>query len=200
MKKVAYLFIAPAILFACGGAEGTDAETDTDSTTQEVVETVEEPEEAPKPVKSPRMQASGIAGGVAVDVDFGSPFVKEREIWGELVPFDKIWRAGANDATAITLAEDALVNDNEVAAGTYALFIIPQDDADWTIILNEEWSKEVHGVWGAYDHKPEMDVLRFDVTPSFGDESVDSLTFAVTETGVDFMWAKASFSFNVTAK
>lgn len=199
MKKLAYLLFAPAFLFACGGAESTEDTTDMDTTVQEIAETVDEPS-APNPPKSPRRQASGMANGVQVDIDYGSPYVKERVIWGELVPYDKIWRAGANDATAITFGADVLVNGKAVAAGTYALFMIPKDNAAWTIILNEEWSKEIHGVWGAYDHKPEKDVLRFDVTPSFGEETVESLTFEVQETGVRFAWEKASLTFTVKGK
>lgn len=198
---MAYLLIAPAFLFACGGAESTDEETHNDSTEviTETVDTTAE-EEAPKPPKSPRRQSTGMVNGVQVDVDYGSPYVKERVIWGELVPYDKIWRAGANEATAITFGSDVMIDGSEVAAGTYALFIIPKAAKDWTVILNEEWSKEIHGVWGAYDHKPEKDVLRFDVTPVFSEDTLESLTFTVTETGVTFAWEKASFSFEITAK
>ena len=200
MKKVVYTLLLPAFLFACGGTEESNEtdNTEAETVTEEVVETVEEaPEENKKKIKSPRMQASGTANGVQVDVDYGSPFVKERTIWGELVPYDKVWRAGANEATAITFGADVKVAGADVPAGTYALFIIPKEGSDWTIILNEEWSKEEHGVWGAYDHKPEKDVLRFDVTPAFGDENVESLTFGVSETGVSFAWERASFDFTV---
>ncbi|MGB1103893.1 MAG: DUF2911 domain-containing protein [Crocinitomicaceae bacterium] len=201
MKKLVYLFVIPVFMISCGGSESHENETENDSTdvVTEAVDTTAE-EETPKPLKSPRMQASGMANGVQVDVNFGSPYVKGREIWGELVPYDKIWRAGANEATAITFGADVMIGDGEVPAGTYALFIIPQADADWTVILNEEWSKELHGVWGAYDHKPEKDVLRFDVTPTFGEEVVESMAFSVTVTGVMFQWEKASFAFDVTAK
>lgn len=196
-----YLSVILAFMISCGGSESHENETENDSTdvVTEAVDTTEK-EETPKPLKSPRMEASGMANGVQVDVDFGSPYVKGREIWGELVPYDKIWRAGANEATAITFGADVMIGDGEVPAGTYALFIIPQADAEWTVILNEEWSKELHGIWGAYDHKPEKDVLRFDVTPTFGEEVVESMVFSVTETGVMFQWEKASFAFDVTAK
>lgn len=201
LKRISYLFIAPVLLFSCGGGEATDAETDVDSTAQEVVETVEdETDKPPKPPKSPRLQATGAADGIQVDVDYGSPYVKDRVIWGDLVPYDKIWRAGANDATAITFGANVKVNGANVEAGTYALFITPKENADWTVTLNEEWSKEIHGVWGAYDHKPEKDVLNFDVTPEFGENNVESLTFAVTETGVSFAWEKASFNFSIAAQ
>lgn len=199
MKKLIYTLALPALLFACGSGEAAETDTtETDTTAhEEVTEVVEEEDNSKKKPKSPRLQSSGVANGVQVDIDYGSPFVKERVIWGELVPYDKIWRAGANEATAITLGSDAKVAGSDVSAGTYALFIIPQADADWTIILNEEWSKEEHGVWGAYDHKPEKDVLRFDVSPVFSEDNLESLTFTVTETGVTFAWEKASFEFTV---
>jgi hypothetical protein len=198
LRKISYLLIAPVILFSCGGGEAVATDNDTDTTTQEVVEVVED--DTPKPPKSPRLNASGIAGGVQVDVDYGSPYVKGRTIWGDLVPYDKIWRAGANDATAITFGSDAKVKGMDIAAGTYALFITPSADTFWSVTLNEEWSKEIHGVWGAYDHNPEKDVMTMEVMVEFGEEIVESLTFSVTETGVTFAWEKASFSFEITAQ
>lgn len=200
LKKLSYLLIAPAFLFSCGAGETTGNETDSDSTVTEVAETVDETtEEPPKPPKSPRRQSTGSIAGVEVTVDYGSPYVKERAIWGDLVPYDKIWRAGANEATSITFGSNVTIDGSSVTAGTYALFIIPKADSDWTIVLNEEWSKEEHGVWGAYDHKPEKDVLRFDVNPLFSSDNLESLTFTVNEAGVMFAWETASFEFTITA-
>lgn len=189
-------------MISCGGNESNDNETESDSTdvVTETVDTTTAEEETPKPLKSPRRQSTGEVDGVQIDIDYGSPYVKERVIWGELVPYGKIWRAGANEATAITFGSDVMIDGSAIPAGTYALFIIPKENADWTIVLNEEWSKEIHGVWGAYDHKPDKDVLRFDVTPTFSEDNLESLTYTVTETGVTFAWEKATFSFEVTAK
>lgn len=189
-------------MISCGGNESNNNETESDSTdvVTETVDTTTAEEETPKPLKSPRRQSTGEVEGVQIDIDYGSPYVKERVIWGELVPYGKIWRAGANEATAITFGSDVMIDGSAVPAGTYALFIIPKENADWTIVLNEEWSKEIHGVWGAYDHKPAKDVLRFDVTPTFSEDNLESLTYTVTETGVTFAWEKATFSFEVTAK
>ena len=201
MNKLAYLLIAPALMFACGGAQSDADETIVDTTAQEVAEVeIETEEETPKPPKSPRRQSNGMINGVEVVIDYGSPYVKERSIWGELVPYDKIWRAGANEATSITFGDDVKINGSDVAAGTYALFILPKADAEWTIILNEEWSKELHGVWGAYDHKPEKDVLRFDVIPVFGEDNLESLTYTINEQGVSFAWENASFEFAIDTK
>lgn len=199
MKKLIYMFIVPAFLFSCGGSEATDTDdTDRDSTTTEIVEEVEE-ETNPKPLKSPRKQTSGLIEGIEVSVDYGSPSVRGREIWGDLVPFDKIWRAGANEATSISFSEDVLVNENAVSAGTYALFMIPQEKGEWTIILNEEWSKEEHGVWGAYDHNPEKDVLRFDVSPItfINTNVIEALEYEVQETGILFQWEMIALSIDV---
>lgn len=201
MKTTAYLFAALFLLTACGGETETEVITPSVDSTQQVVnEVLEVEEETPAPPKSPRLESSGVINGVETSIAFGSPFVKNREIWGGLIPYDKIWRAGANDATAITFAQPVLVEGNNVAAGTYALFIIPKENADWTVILNEEWSKEEHGVWGAYDHKPEKDVLRFEVTPTFENQHVESLTFAVEDKQVKFEWEKAQFTFKVEPK
>lgn len=202
MKKLYYLLLIPAFMISCGGNESNDNETESDSTdvVTETVDTTTAEEETPKPLKSPRRQSTGEVDGVQIDIDYGSPYVKERVIWGELVPYGKIWRAGANEATAITFGSDVMIDGSAIPAGTYALFIIPKENADWTIVLNEEWSKEIHGVWGAYDHKPDKDVLRFDVTPTFSEDNLESLTYTVTETGVTFAWEKATFSFEVTAK
>lgn len=200
MKKIAYIFVAALVMTACGGDNNSEENTtDTDTTNLEVNEVIEVEEETPKPPKSPRLESSGTVDGVEVSIAFGSPYVKGREIWGDLIPYDKIWRAGANDATAVTFGEAVLVDGETVDAGTYALFIIPTQDNDWTIILNEEWSKEEHGVWGAYDHKPEKDVLRFDVTPTLDNENVESLAFTVTESGLSFAWEKVAFQFSIIA-
>ncbi len=201
MKRLAYTFFASLFLIACGGESSADEnKTDQDSTNQAMTEIVEEEEETPAPPKSPRLEAKGMVNGVETTVAYGSPYVKGRTIWGDLVAYDKIWRAGANDATSITFAKPAVVAGSPVEAGTYALFIIPKENADWTVILNEEWSKEEHGVWGAYDHKPEKDVLRFDVKPKMDNENMESLTYMVTDSHVKFAWEKASFKFEVKAQ
>lgn len=201
MKKISYLLIVPAFLFACSGSGTTEGNSTEDSLNVEVIDTVQEVEVIPEAPKSPRKQASGAIAGVQVDVDFGSPYVRERVIWGELVPYDKVWRAGANDATAISFGNDVMIDGKAVPAGTYALFIIPQAaPANWTVVLNEEWSKEVHGVWGAYDHKPEKDIIRFDVTPEFGETIQESMIFEVGDEAVTFKWEKGTFSFSLKAK
>ncbi|MBN4071204.1 DUF2911 domain-containing protein, partial [Crocinitomix catalasitica] len=149
---------------------------------------------------SPRTTSSGQVDGVQIDIDYGSPFVKDRTIWGELVPYDKVWRAGADEATAITFGSDVLFVDAEIKAGTYALFIKPQAESDWQIILNEEWSQEEHGVWGAYNHDPTKDVARIDIAPELLEQSEESLQYAVLEDGIKFAWEKVAITIGIKAK
>ncbi len=90
---------------------------------------------------SPRKQLTGTAAGVAVTIDYGSPYVKGRTIWGDLVPYDKVWRTGANSATTIEFAGDVTVEGQALAAGKYALFTIPSMES-WQVVFNtvtDQW-------------------------------------------------------------
>jgi len=99
-----------------------------------------------------------------------SPAVKGRTIWGELVPYDKLWRTGANTATKITFTKDVLAADKPIPAGTCALFSIPRKST-WTLILNKNAAQG-----GTAAYKQELDAVRFEVTPQAA-SSRERLTF-----------------------
>ncbi|OIQ27253.1 MAG: hypothetical protein BM555_06160 [Crocinitomix sp. MedPE-SWsnd] len=196
MKKSSLLLL-PFFLIACGGEESTDELTDAvDEVVEEVEEVVENEE---KKIASPRMQVEDEMNGVTVSIDYGSPKVKERVIWGELVPFDEVWRAGANAATAITFGSDAIFGGENVASGTYALFITPHEEGEWDVILNEEWSQEEHGVWGAYDYKEDKNVLKLDVSPNWSEDNVEEMGFSFKDGNLIFEWEKASFEISIAS-
>jgi hypothetical protein len=116
--------------------------------------------QAPAPPRvSPLATASQVVGLSKVEVTYSRPGVKGRTIWGELVPYDEVWRTGANEATRIILSHDATVEGKPLPAGTYALFTIPGRDR-WTVIFNNDEEQ-----WGAFRHNPEHDVLKVTVTP-----------------------------------
>lgn len=112
---------------------------------------------SPRP--SPTASVSQWVGLTEVTVTYSRPGVKERKIWGGLVPYGEVWRTGANENTTIKLSTAAKIGGTEIPAGTYGLQTIPTD-GDWTIILSKDAD-----LWGAFDYKPEHDALRFTVKP-----------------------------------
>ena len=113
--------------------------------------------ELPRP--SPTAHVSQTIGVTDITVDYSSPAVNGRPIWGALVPYDKVWRTGANAATKLTFSKDVLVADKPVPAGSYALFTIP-GKSSWTVILNKNFNQN-----GSTGYKESDDLLRFTATP-----------------------------------
>lgn len=142
--------------------------------------------------KSKNGAASGTLDGVEVSLEYGRPQVREREIWGGLVPYGKVWRTGADEATTITFSEDAMVEGQAIPAGTYSLFTIP-GESEWTVIFNKQAEQ-----WGAFDYDDSQDALRVTVEPRAHDH-VEAMDFAVEEGAVVLMWEKVAVPFKVTA-
>lgn len=141
---------------------------------------------------SPPKTAEATLASGKVTIDYSSPAVKERAIWGELVPYGKMWRTGANEATTIMLEKDMKVGGKLIPAGKYALFTIPGKDK-WTVVINSEWDQ-----WGSYNYNESNDVHRFEVKPKMNKESQERLMFQISESGmVTMMWEKLSISFEI---
>ncbi len=128
---------------------------------------------------------------------YSQPQKRGREIFDKLVPFDLVWRTGANEATEATITKDIVVNKILLKAGTYSLFTIPGKEK-WTIIFNSDL-----GLWGAYNYNQKMDVLRFDVTPKLISTDLVYEPFTIridqkTDTAELFLlWDKTQVSFNI---
>ena len=105
-----------------------------------------------------------------VKITYSQPQKKNREIFGSLVPFGKVWRTGANEATELTTLRDIIVNEIVLKAGTYSIFTIPEQDK-WTIIINADV-----GLWGAYNYNAQKDIWRFDVPVRSTDKIYDAFT------------------------
>lgn len=112
------------------------------------------------PRPSPNAKVSQFIGLTEITVDYSSPAVKGRKVWGELVPYDKMWRTGANQATKITFSRDSNLAGHPVPAGSYALFTIPSKGA-WTVILNKKAEQSGTGS----DYQESLDLVRFQVHP-----------------------------------
>ena len=112
---------------------------------------------------SARTSPNGLVGQTIgthdVHISYGRPFVKGRDIFGEMIPFGSVWRLGANEATAIVVPVDAKVEGSDLPAGVYSVFAIPGED-EWTIVFNSEAA-----IWGTR-HDADNDVLRVTATPA----------------------------------
>ncbi len=136
------------------------------------------------PKASPKASVTQKIGLTDITVNYHSPSVKNRTVWGGLVPYDKIWRAGANENTTVSFTHDVSVDGKPLAAGIYGLHMIPGKDK-WTIIFSKN-----HTSWGSYFYKKEEDALRVTVTPkahqhtewltyTFLDKSANSVTLSL---------------------
>ena len=90
-------------------------------------------------------------------ITYSQPHKRGRTVFGKLVPFGKVWRTGANEATELTITKNIQLNGTLLPAGTYSIFTIPEKDK-WTIIINSDL-----GLWGSYNYNESLDVMRFDV-------------------------------------
>ncbi|PWK76655.1 Protein of unknown function (DUF2911) [Mucilaginibacter oryzae] len=113
-----------------------------------------------------------------VTITYSRPNVKDRKIFGGIIPYGEVWRTGANAATTITFTEKVIIEGNPVPAGTYSLFSIPNKN-EWTIILNK-----VVKQWGAYSYKQDQDFLRFNVKPTHTSEKRETFTMAFVNSNV----------------
>ena len=147
--------------------------------------------------ESPAASVSLDLGLTHVEITYHRPAVKGRVIWGGLVPYGEVWRAGANEATTISFSTAVKVADHDVPAGTYAFFAIP-GKTRWTLILDKEPKQ-----WGAFDYKPDQDLLRFEATPAASPmrERLD-YTLDVEDQGhalATLHWEKLAVSFPISA-
>lgn len=114
---------------------------------------------AGEPAKgSPEASIMQVVGGGEMRIDYSRPGVKGRTVWGDLVPYGKVWRAGANDKTAFRFEDAVVIDGRLLPSGAYSFYAIPETE-QWTLIFNSDW--EGHGT----EHTEEADVLRFTVTP-----------------------------------
>jgi Protein of unknown function (DUF2911) len=147
------------------------------------------------PRPSPSATLMQTVGLTDVTIKYSRPSVKGRAIWGALVPYDKVWRTGANEATTIAFSDDVTVEGQKLPKGTYSLHTIPGRD-QWTVIFNG-----VADQWGSYSYDAAKDVLRVNVTPQTG-EHRELLTFEIPEMTTDtakiaIRWEKIVVPFTI---
>jgi Protein of unknown function (DUF2911)/Bacterial transcriptional activator domain len=126
------------------------------------------------PQPSPAATITQQVGLTDITISYHRPAVNKREVWGKLVPYDQVWRAGANENTTITFSSDVTVGGQKLAAGSYGLHMIPTAK-EWTVIL----SRESHA-WGSFFYDQKDDAARFTVTPRSSD-FVERLAYSFDE-------------------
>ena len=132
---------------------------------------------------SPAATAAGKVGDADITINYSSPSVKGRTIWGELVPYGKVWRAGANEATTFETSKDITVEGKTLPAGKYSLFAVPGEN-EWQILFNSQT-----GQWGT-QHDAAKDVLTVSVKPRASSSMNERLLYDVNGSGFVLKWDK----------
>jgi hypothetical protein len=154
----------------------------------------------PTELTIPRVSQRGIVmqriGLTDITINYHRPAVAGREIWSKVVPYGKVWRAGANENTTITFGDDASVEGKAIAAGTYGLHMIPDKD-QWTIIFSKNSTS-----WGSFSYDEKEDALRVNVKPH-ADEQFEFLTYTFDTVKPDsavatLRWEKLAVPFQVS--
>ena len=147
------------------------------------------------PRPSPKASLMQQVGTTDITINYNRPGVKNRQLWGGLVPFDEVWRTGANEATTIQFSEDVLINGQKLAKGLYSLHTIPGRE-NWTIIFNSVASQ-----WGSYSYDKAKDALRVTAKPERA-EFREWMSFSIPEMSTDtakivLRWGDTAVPFTV---
>ena len=148
------------------------------------------------PRVSPMETRSITIGYTTISFEYSSVGIKGRDIWGALIPYDRVWRTGANENTTFSVTDDVLINGNPLPAGTYGLHTIPGEDS-WTLIFSN-----FSEAWGSYFYDESEDQLRVEVTPEEMNSTYEWMKFSFenyTDTSVDMSlkWAGLKVPFTV---
>ncbi|MGB8476884.1 MAG: DUF2911 domain-containing protein [Candidatus Acidiferrum sp.] len=139
-----------------------------------------------------------LSAGKTITVDYSSPRAKGRKIFGGLVPFGQVWRAGANEATTFVTTEDLEVGGKDVSAGNYTMFTIPEEH-QWTLIISKKT-----GEWGIPYPGEKFDFVRTNMSVSSVPEHVEDFTIAFEKEGdgckMTMTWEKTQASVNIKKK
>ena len=136
---------------------------------------------------SPPATTTGKVMGATITINYSSPAVKGRKIWGELVPYDKVWRAGANEATIFQNDKNITVEGKSLPAGKYSLYAIP-GEKEWVIILNSKTGQWGVNMDGSTTEASANDVLRVTVKSEKSASFNERLKYVVDKNGFALEW------------
>ena len=130
---------------------------------------------------SPPATAKGTINGANITINYSSPSVKGRKIWGELVPYGKVWRAGANAPTTFETDKALKIDGKELPAGKYAVYVIPENGSA-TVIFGKDPKMS------AYDYDQAQDALRVNVKTKKSDKANEGLVYNINKNNVTLSW------------
>ena len=182
------------ILFACNNSGSGKGETK--EVAKEENKTTAIADTSKKSIPS---ETSKWLGNTNIKINYHSPGVRGRIIWGGLVPFDNVWVTGAHKATTLEIEKDFIVGEKKIPAGKYALFTIPGKE-EWTVIINKNHNQHL-----ADDYDIKDDVVRIKVKPEILKENQERLKYEIDQTGermanIIISWEKLSVKFGLMIK
>ena len=151
------------------------------------------------PAASPAAKVTQTVGLTQVEVEYSRPSMRGRQIYGGLVPLDKLWRTGANASTKITFDNDVIIANKELGKGTYALYTIPGEE-EWTIIIHKNTTH-----WGTGGYNADEDAFRFTAKPTTLANEVETFTIGLSNINLgvgslDISWENTQVSFEIDTK
>lgn len=140
---------------------------------------------------SPAVIVTGKINGATISINYSSPSVKGRKIWGALVPFNEVWRAGANEATTFETDKDFTIEGGKLPAGKYSFFVLPTEK-ECIIIFNKEPKQ-----WGASKYNDKQDQLRVTVKQKASDTMTEKLVYTINKDTIVLSWENWNIPFRV---
>ncbi len=147
---------------------------------------------------SPQADVIYSSNGVSIHIFYNRPSKRGREIFGSLVPYGKVWRTGANEATVFETSKDLIINHKTLKAGKYTIWTIPTEQT-WTVIFNSEYGQwGINHIDGEANRNPQYDVVLVEVPVLIQDKEFEKFTISVEKTGEEqdliFIWDKTLVS------
>lgn len=188
MKNFLLLIALTLIITNCAEQKPKKQEHD------HVEKSEEKSEQNKKKSLSPHTSTMAMLGDAHIHIDYSSPSVRGRIIFGGLLPFDEVWQAGAHMATWIETNKDLTIEGQVLPAGKYGFFTIPSKE-EWTIIFNSNWDQH-----GKDDYDKSLDVISFKIKPETLQDPVENLEYKITAIdenngSISLKWEKVAISF-----
>lgn len=149
----------------------------------------------PYPSLSPKGNISQTVGNTLIEIEYERPSARKRQVFGNLVPWNKVWRTGAGHSTKIRFDKDIIVGGQRINAGNYSLFTIP-NPKEWIIIINKDTT-----LYGSYDYNYKNDIARFIVIPNESNRYYETLNFDIeilpNDAEIFISWTNVQVSFHI---